>query len=114
MKNNNIQELELCSSAAEREILKLPKTIQDILDQRYYVIRRGRIPTFKIKPLNKTVGKGAFEIIINGRPAFRSIYTKHKGKVIILHSFKKTTNGIDLPAMKLAKKRYKQYLADNK
>jgi phage-related protein len=54
------------------------------------------------------VGKGAIELKINGSPAFRSIYcAKYNDTVYILHSFSKTTNGVDKKAMKTAKERYK-------
>lgn len=47
------------------------------------------------------------ELKINGSPAFRCVYIAKNDLVIVLHSFKKTTNGVDRQAMKTVKQRYK-------
>lgn len=104
-----LESLEFVSPAAEREFGKefpqetketFAKSLQDVMD--------GREPSLPFKYLS-TVGKGAIELIINGSPAYRVIYvTKHNNTLYILHSFSKTTSGVDLPAIKLAKKRYQE------
>lgn len=104
-----LESLEFVSAAAEREFTKeftkenkesFAKSLQDIMD--------GRDPSLPFKHLSM-VGKGAIELIINGSPAYRVIYvTKHNNTLYILHSFSKTASGVDLPAMKLAKKRYQE------
>jgi phage-related protein len=49
------------------------------------------------------------ELIINGSPAFRCIYVaKYAGLVVVLHSFIKTTNGVDRKAMAVAQARLKE------
>jgi phage-related protein len=45
----------------------------------------------------------------NGSPAFRCVYvSKYLDTVIVLHSFTKTTNGVDQQAMKVAEQRLKE------
>ncbi|VAW51028.1 hypothetical protein MNBD_GAMMA06-1013 [hydrothermal vent metagenome] len=47
-------------------------------------------------------------LIENGSPAYRTVYVaKFVDTVYVLHSFTKTTNGVDKQAMKTAKGRYK-------
>lgn len=61
------------------------------------------------------VGAGVIELKKNGSPAFRCLYvTKYQNAVIVLHSFTKTTNGVDKQAMKIAKQRLKELLAELK
>jgi len=46
-------------------------------------------------------------------PEFRCLYiTKYLDTVIVLHSFTKTTNGVDQQAMNVAKKGLKELKAD--
>lgn len=96
------------SNAAEREFKKdLPKEHQESFVKAIQDVLEGRRPSMAFKPL-KTVGKGVIELIINGSPAFRVLYVaKYNDILYILHSFTKTTEGVHLPAMKVAKKRYK-------
>ncbi|WP_416456029.1 type II toxin-antitoxin system RelE/ParE family toxin [Saccharophagus degradans] len=48
------------------------------------------------------------ELKINGSPAFRCVYVaKYLNTVVVLHSFTKTTNGVDRKAMKIAEQRLK-------
>lgn len=69
-------------------------------------------PDLEIVSLADVVENGAFELKINGRPAFRLIYfTKLPGKVVIVKVFKKTTNGPANKEYAVAKKRLKAYLA---
>tara|TARA_Y100000310_G_C20324127_1_gene642157 strand:+ start:363 stop:716 length:354 start_codon:yes stop_codon:yes gene_type:complete len=70
----------------------------------------GATPTQVPKELKHTVGPGAFELKRNGKPAKRCIYViEEQGKVLVLHVFKKTCDGVDRKNMATAKKRYKAW-----
>ncbi len=59
------------------------------------------------------MGAGVIELKINGSPAFRCVYiAKFLNTVVVLHSFEKTTNGVDRQAMKTVEKRYKELKAE--
>lgn len=75
----------------------------------------GKDPFSKFRHIAESVGPGAIELIENGRPAYRTVYVaKSEDAVYILHSFTKTTNGVDRKAMATAKKRYKDMVAERK
>jgi len=70
-------------------------------------ICKGNVPYSPFKHIASSVGFGAIELIENGRPAYRTVYVaKFKQTVFVLHSFTKTTNGVDRKAMITAKQRY--------
>ena len=95
------------NDAAEREYKDLPKDIQDEFGKDLRRIQYGQDPELTIKHLN-SVGAGVIELKINGSPAFRCVYvTKYLDTVVVLHSFIKTTNGVDHKAMKIAQQRLK-------
>ena len=99
------------SDAAEREYKKLPEDIQDTFGKDLRRLQFGESPKEQLQPLG-SVGSGVVELKINGSPAYRCVYvTKYMGAVIVLHSFEKTTNGVDKPAMELARKRLQELLA---
>lgn len=101
------------SDAAEREYKKLPEDVQDEFGKDLRRIQFGEDPILPIEHLSSSVGIGAIELKINGSPAYRCVYvTKYEEAVVVLHSFVKTTNGVDQPAMELAKKRLKKFLAE--
>jgi len=108
-----LESLQFINAAAEREFRKdLTKNSQESFVKSLQDVMDGRPPSLPFKYI-KAVGKGAIELIINGSPAFRVIYVaKHNNTLYILHSFSKTTSGVDLPAMKLAKKRYQEIPTD--
>jgi len=59
------------------------------------------------------IDAGVIELKINVSPAFRCVYiTKFLNTVVVLHSFEKTTNGVDRQAMKTVEKRYKELKAE--
>lgn len=100
-----------------KQSLKEFKTLPDHIQRRFALdlnaICEGKEPFSKFKHLSESVGIGAIELIENGRPAYRTIYVaKFDNAVYILHSFTKTTNGVDRKAMCSAKKRYKSMLAE--
>lgn len=100
--------IEFVSPAAEREFKGLPKHIKERFALDLKAVQKGRTPFSKIKSLS-SVGAGAIELIKNGSPAYRCIYVaKFDDTIYILHSFVKTTNGVDKPAMKVASQRYKE------
>ena len=100
------QQYTFVSDAAEREFKKLPLKIQQrfILDLK--AIAKGARPFSDFTSLT-SVGPGAVELKKNGSPAYRCVYVaKYNHTVYVLHSFEKTTNGVDKKAMDLATKRY--------
>ena len=100
------------SDAAEREYKDLPEYIQDEFGKDLRRIQYGQDPELTIEHLN-SVGAGVVELKINGSPAFRCVYvTKYLDTVVVLHSFTKTTNGVDRKAMKIAEQRLKDLKAE--
>jgi len=100
------------NDAAEREYKKLPENIQDEFGKGLRRIQYGNDPELPISYLDN-VGAGVIELKINGSPAYRCLYiTKYIDTVIVLHSFTKTTNGVDQQAMNLATQRLKELKAD--
>lgn len=92
--------------------LKEFQGLPDVAKKRFSLdlkaIQQNKVPFSKFKHLKENVGVGAVELIENGRPAYRTIYVaKFENTVYVLHSFTKTTNGVDRKAMATAKKRYK-------
>lgn len=100
------------SDAAEREYKDLPENVQDEFGKEPRRIQYGENPTLSIKHL-QGIGAGVTELRLNGSPAYRCVYvTKYLETVLVLHSFTKTTNGTDRPAMKVAEQRLKELLAE--
>ncbi|GLR71632.1 type II toxin-antitoxin system RelE/ParE family toxin [Agaribacter marinus] len=103
-----MKKFKFINSQSKKEFLALPGTIQKRFSNDLNAICQNKEPFSKFKHLKDSVGIGAVELIENGRPAFRTIYVaKFADTVFILHSFTKTTNGVDKQAMDTAKKRYK-------
>jgi len=103
-----MKEFRFINKPSLKEFKSLPDHIQKRFANDLNAICQGKAPFSKIKHLSKSVGTGAIELIENGRPAYRTVYVaKYKNTVYILHSFTKTTNGVDKKAMATAKKRYK-------
>jgi phage-related protein len=103
--------LEPVSDAALRAFKKLPKDVQEDFAKALQDVMEGRKPSMQFKPLNglgKNI-KGVIELVINGSPAYRTVYVaKYNNTVYLLHAFTKTTNGVDKPAMEVVVKRYKE------
>ena len=96
------------SDAAEREYKALPKKVQQEFGTSLRAIQDDKKPFLPIRSLS-SIGAGVIELKINGSPAFRCVYiAKYLDTVIVLHSFEKTTNGVDRQAMKTLEKRYKE------
>lgn len=99
--------VEFFSKAAEKDFYSVPPrdVIIAFITQLEGKLAINSAPTIPITHL----GDGVIELKINGSPAYRCVYTlKQPGKVIVLHTFAKTTNGPDVKAVQLAKKRAKQ------
>ncbi len=102
------------NDAAEREYKNLPKSIQVEFGTSLRAIQENKKPFLNIRSLS-SIGAGIIELKINGHPAFRCIYiAKFLNTVVVLHSFEKTTNGVDKQAMVTAKIRYKELKSELK
>ena len=103
-----LKKFKFINTQSKKEFLALPDKIQKRFANDLNAICQNKEPFSKFKHLKESVGIGAVELIENGRPAYRTIYVaKFADTVFILHSFTKTTNGVDKQAMDTAKKRYK-------
>ena len=103
-----MKKFKFINTQSKKEFLALPDKIQKRFANDLNAICQNKEPFSKFKHLKESVGVGAVELIENGRPAYRTIYVaKFADTVFILHSFTKTTNGVDKQAMDTAKKRYK-------
>lgn len=99
------------NDAAEREYRKLPAFIQDEFGKDLRKLQFGQSPSLPIEHLD-SVGIGTIELKINGSPAYRCVYVaKYLDTIIVLHSFIKTTNGVDKKAMKVSKQRLKNLMS---
>ncbi|WP_369921370.1 type II toxin-antitoxin system RelE/ParE family toxin [Marinomonas polaris] len=99
------------NAAAKREFGKLPKDIQLLFATSLNAVAQDQDPLVNFKHIADSVGKGAIELIENGSPAYRAVYCAKFGDTIfLLHSFVKTTNGVDKKAMNTVKKRYKDMM----
>lgn len=94
------------NKAAEKEFSKVPEPIKKKFLASFRRIQQGKEPLISMRPM---VGfQGVYELRIKHPINYRSIYTiKVKGKVIVLHSFKKEPQGVDRKAMKTLATRLK-------
>jgi phage-related protein len=96
------------NDAAEREYKALPKNIQQDFGVSLRAVQDDKKPLLPIEFIG-SIGAGVIELKINGSPAFRCVYiAKYRNAVIVLHSFEKTTNGVDKQAMRTLEQRYKE------
>lgn len=105
MQNSDQQKsIEFSSKQSLKDFQLLPKKIRIRFAHALDRISCGLESTIKVAPL----GDGLLELKINGSPAYRCVYyNKLPGKVLVVHSFKKTTNGPDHQNVDLAKDRLK-------
>jgi len=102
---------EFVNKASLREYKDLPSEVSQQFNVDLNAICQGDKPFSDFKDISSSVGKGAIELIENGSPAYRVVYcAKYLDTVFILHSFTKTTNGVDRQAMGTAQKRYKDMM----
>lgn len=113
-----MKKFEFINQRSLKEFKSLPSKVQLRFANDLNAIGCGKAPFSPYKHLAKSVGKGAIELIENGSPAYRAIYvSKYQETIFILHSFTKTTNGVDRKAMNTAKKRYQlmqDYISSHK
>jgi len=110
-----MKEFRFVNKQSLKEFKALPEHIQKRFALDLNAVCQGKDPFSKFKHIGDSVGVGAIELIENGRPAYRTVYmAKFEDAVYILHSFTKTTNGVDRKAMATAKKRYKDMVAERK
>lgn len=109
MSNSSLPEdkkksVDFISKQSLKDFRLLPKKIQIQFAQALERISYGLESTILIAHL----GEGLIELKINGKPAYRCVYyNKLPEKVIVVHSFKKTTNGPDRKNVDVAKDRLK-------
>lgn len=107
-----MREYRFINKQALKEFKALPDPTQKRFALDLHAVSQGKDPFSKFKHIGDSVGVGTIELIENGRPAYRTVYVaKFKEAVYILHSFTKTTNGMDRKAMATARKRYKDMIA---
>lgn len=110
-----MKEFRFINKQSLKEFKALPTHVQKRFAADLNEVCKGKDPFSNFKHIGDSVGVGAIELIENGRPAFRTVYVaKFADVVYILHSFTKTTNGVDRKAMATAKKRYKDMMAEIK
>lgn len=110
-----MKEYRFVNKQSLKEFKALPLVVQKRFAVDLNAVCQGKSPFSKFKHLTESVGAGAIELIENGRPAYRSVYVaKFKKAVYILHSFTKTTNGVDRKAMATARIRYKTMMEEVK
>ncbi|WNN87298.1 type II toxin-antitoxin system RelE/ParE family toxin [Gloeocapsopsis dulcis] len=86
----------------------MPKQVQQEFGTSLRAVQDDKKPFLPIRTLS-SIGSGVIELKINGSPAFRCVYVaKYLDTVFVLHSFEKTTNGVDRQAMNTLEKRYKE------
>ncbi|MFB4359942.1 type II toxin-antitoxin system RelE/ParE family toxin [Pantoea sp. BS_8] len=101
------------NEAAEREYKALPEDVQDAFGKDLRRIQYGQLPELLIGVMDSIDSGGVYELKINGSPAYRCIHTsRYLDTVVVLHSFKKTTNGVDRKAQNVTEKRYRELMAD--
>lgn len=112
---NKIKEIRFINNQSLKEFKALPIEVQKRFALDLEAVSKDKRPFSKFKNISESVGVGTIELIENGRPAFRTLYVaKFDNAVYVLHSFTKTTNGVDRQAMATAKQRYKAMQAELK
>ncbi|GMR08633.1 MAG: hypothetical protein BMS9Abin26_1639 [Gammaproteobacteria bacterium] len=100
------------NDAAEREYRELPRDVQSDFGTSLRAVQDDKKPFLPTTSLG-SIGAGVIELKINGSPAHRCMYiAKYEDTVVVLHSFDKTTNGVDRQAMRTGKQRYKELMAE--
>lgn len=94
--------------AVIRELGKVPERHRDRFLNSLSLIAIGEDPTCGKDKLD-SVDTNVYELIINGRPAWRCIYYVEKGKVVVLHATEKTTNGADRQIKNVVEERLKTW-----
>lgn len=104
--DETLRTVDFFSKTAEKDFYGVPPraVIITFISQLELKLALNLSPTI----LFTNLGDGLIELKVNGSPAYRCVYTmKQPGKVIVLHTFAKTTNGADVKNIALARKRAK-------
>jgi len=95
----------------EKAVLKEMGSIPEVKRDRFIVSLKQLAvlekPVCRVKPLD-SLGHGVYELIINGSPAWRCIYTTElPGKIVVLHATDKTATGRDRQIANVVEERLK-------
>lgn len=102
----DIRTIEFVGST-QKDLKALPTDVRDDFATSLLAVQHGLDPLLKFKHLHVSKGS-AIELIINGRPAYRVVYsTKAPGKVHVLFAGKKTAQGTDKKLMETVEARLK-------
>ncbi|SFW61076.1 Phage-related protein [Pseudomonas sp. NFACC09-4] len=100
--------------AVIKEKGKLPDEIRDSFLASLALLAKHQPPALETDEL-VSIGKRVHELIINGSPAYRCIYTVEvPGKIIVLHACKKTAEGADRQIKSTVELRLKALRSDLK
>jgi phage-related protein len=81
--------------AVQKEMNKLPVPERDAFIFYLSQLAKHQKPDCETDQLI-SIHKDVYELIINGHPAYRCVYTVEvTGQIVVLHACKKTTNGPD-------------------
>ncbi|MDD0979777.1 type II toxin-antitoxin system RelE/ParE family toxin [Pseudomonas shahriarae] len=81
--------------ASTKEMGDAPQKVRTPFLVSLTLLGNGEQPVCAVGTLS-SLGHGVYELKINGRPAWRCIYyTGLPGQIVVLHTCKKTTNGVD-------------------
>ncbi|MBN2987242.1 MULTISPECIES: type II toxin-antitoxin system RelE/ParE family toxin [Pseudomonas] len=81
--------------AVLKEMGKLPDQVRESFIVSLHLMAKHQLPACETDQLI-SIHKDVYELIENGSPAYRCVYTiEVTGKIIVLHACKKTTNGPD-------------------
>lgn len=77
-------------------ILSFPQSIIQSISFKLEALRLGRpLSCKRLKGLDKSVTDKVFELVINGKPAYRVIYLIKNKVIYVLHVFSKNNNTLD-------------------
>lgn len=109
---NAIAKIVFASGKVKKELASLPEKVRDSFLIDLQMVAAGLDPLSKIDHLT-TCGPGVIELIINGSPAYRCVYsTKTPGSVVVLYAGVKTTNGTCRKLKNAVDKRLAAYKAE--
>lgn len=96
-------------NAVVKELKAVPERHRDRFLLSLSLLAKGLKPTCDVKQLD-SIDRNIYELIINGRPAWRCIYyTGDSGKIVVMHATKKTTNGSDRQIANVVEQRLKAW-----
>lgn len=94
-------------NAVLKELGDLHEEDRDAYIVSFGLMSKHKPPALEIKKLD-TIDKNVFQMMIKGSEAWRCIYTTEvPGKIVVLHTTQKTTNGVDRQLKNVVEKRLK-------